>query len=291
MVIVLVGLASAVVYGVSDFFGGLGSRRIPPLLVSLVSFAAAAVPIAVLTPLVGSVWSAEAVWLGVLAGVAGAVAIWAFYAALAIGPMSVISPTTAAVAALIPAIVGIARGERFSTLGYVALAALVVAAVLLGITREQQGGAVGVRAVVLAVASGIGFGGYNVVMEWTAPESEFAPLLVDLVAGALLFAVVLVVLRLVRGDSWWGAPEPPPVEVRRPGLLFAVGAGLLMAVANALLVWGLHQGQLAIMGVLASLYPLGTVLLALTVLRERLTAVQVAGVVLALAASAALAFG
>ncbi|TPX00840.1 EamA family transporter [Schumannella luteola] len=64
---------------------------------------------------------------------------------------------------------------------------------------------------------------------------------------------------------------------------------MLMAVANALLVWGLHQGQLAIMGVLASLYPLGTVLLALTVLRERLTPVQVAGVALALAASAALA--
>ncbi|PZQ89811.1 MAG: hypothetical protein DI534_08505 [Leifsonia xyli] len=289
--LVLVGLTSAIVYGVSDFFGGLGSRRISPLLVSLVSFAVAAAPVAVLTPLVGSVWSSEAVWLGLLAGLAGAVAIWAFYAALAIGPMSVISPTTAAVAALIPAVVGIARGERFSPLGYAALAALVVAAVLLGVTREQQGGRVGVRVVVLSVASGIGFGGYNVVMEWTPPESQFAPLLVDLVAGALLFAVILALLRMVRRDSWWGGADAPPLAARRPGLLFAVGAGLLMAVANALLVWGLHQGQLAIMGVLASLYPLGTVLLALTVLRERLTPVQVVGVALALAASAALALG
>ena len=282
--IVLVGLASAIVYGVSDFFGGLGSRRVSPLLVSLVSFAAAAVPIAVLTPLAGSVWSPRAVWLGVLAGVAGAIAIWAFYAALAIGPMSVISPTT-------PAVVGIGRGERFTPLGYTALAALVVAAVLLGVTREQQGGRVGVRVVVLAVASGVGFGGYNVVMELTPPESEYAPLLVDLVAGALLFAVVLALLRLVRRDSWWGGAQAPPVAARRPGLLFAAAAGLLMSVANALLVWGLHQGELAIMGVLASLYPLGTVLLALTVLRERLTPVQVAGVALALLASAALALG
>lgn len=289
--IVLVGLASAIVYGVSDFFGGLGSRRVSPLLVSLVSFAAAAAPIAVLTFAVGSVWSAEAVWLGLAAGLAGAVAIWAFYAALAIGPMSVISPTTAAVAALIPAVGGILQGERFSLLGYVALAALVVAAVLLGVTREQQSGRVGARAVVLAVASGVGFGGYNVIMEWTSPESEYAPLLVDLVGGALLFAVVLAVLRAVRGDSWWGGREAPPLEARRPGLLFALAAGLLMAVANALLLWGLHQGQLAIMGVLASLYPLGTVLLALTVLRERLVPVQIVGVVLALAASAALAWG
>lgn len=289
--IVLLGLASAIVYGVSDFLGGLGSRRISPLMVSLVSFAVALVPIAVLTALVGSVWSSEAVWLGVIAGVAGAGAIWAFYAALAIGPMSVISPTTAAVAALIPAVAGILSGERFSPLGYLALGALVVAAVLLGVTREQQGGRVGVRAVVLAVTSGVGFGGYNVVMEATPPESQFAPLLVDLVAGAALFALVVAVLRLVRGDSWWGGTDAPAAEARTPGLAFAIGAGLLMAVANALLVWGLHQGELAIMGVLASLYPLGTVLLALTVLRERLTRVQVAGVVLALAASAALALG
>lgn len=289
--IVLIGLASAIVYGVSDFFGGLGSRRISPLMVSLVSFAVAIVPIAVLTFVVGSVWSAEAVWLGLVAGLAGAVAIWAFYAALAIGPMSVISPTTAAIAALIPAVVGIAGGERFSPLGYVALAVLVVAAVLLGVTREQQGGRVGVRAVVLAVASGVGFGGYNVVMEATPPDSQFAPLLVDLAAGAALFAVAVAGLRLVRGDSWWGGAAAPPAADRRPGLVFAVGAGLLMAVANALLVWGLHQGELAIMGVLASLYPLGTVLLALTVLRERLTPVQLVGVVLALAASAALALG
>ncbi|MFT4029497.1 MAG: EamA family transporter [Protaetiibacter sp.] len=291
MVIVLVGLASAVVYGVSDFLGGLGSRRVPPLLVSLVSFVAAAVPIAALTPLVGSVWSSEALWLGGLAGLAGAIAIWTFYAALAIGPMSVVSPTTAAVAALIPAVVGIARGERFSPLGYLALAALVVAAVLLGVTREQQGGSVGARVVALAVASGVGFGGYNVVMEWTPPESQYAPLLVDLVAGAALFAIVLVTRRLVRHDSWWGTPDAPPAAARRPGLLFAVAAGLTMAIANALLVWGLHQGQLAIMGVLASLYPLGTVLLALAVLRERLTPLQAAGVALALAASAALALG
>jgi drug/metabolite transporter (DMT)-like permease len=288
--IVLLGLASAIVYGVSDFFGGLGSRRISPLLVSLVSFAVAIVPIAALTPLVGSVWSADAVWLGVIAGLAGAVAIWAFYAALAIGPMSVISPTTAAVAALIPAVVGIASGERFSPLGYLALGVLVVAAVLLGVTREQQGGRVGVRAVVLAAASGVGFGGYNVVMEATPPESQFAPLLVDLLAGAALFAVAVLLLRLVRGDSWWGGATAPAAADRRPGIGFAVGAGLLMAVANALLVWGLHQGELAVMGVLASLYPLGTVLLALTVLRERLTPVLVVGVVLALAASAALAF-
>jgi len=232
-----------------------------------------------------SVWSAEAVWLGAIAGVAGALAIWAFYSALAIGPMSVISPTVAAVAALLPAVVGIARGERFTLVGYIALAALVVAAVLLGITREQSGGRLGVRAVVLAVLSGIGFGGYNVIIELTPPESELAPLLVDLVVGALIFAVVVAFIRMRRGAAF------PVLSADRRGLWLAAAAGFLLAVANALLVWGLHQGELAIMGVLSALYPLGTVLLALTVLRERLSTVQVVGVALALTASVALVFG
>lgn len=282
--IVIVGLASAVIYGVSDFFGGLAARRIAPILVSLVSFVVAVLPIAIATPLMGSVWSPEAVWLGVAAGVVGAFAIWAFYSALAIGPMSVISPTVAAVAALLPAIVGIARGERFTVIGYVALAALVVAAVLLGVTREQTGGRLGVRAVVLAVLSGLGFGGYNVIIELTPPESELAPLLVDLVVGALIFAIVVAIIRLRRGVAF------PVLSADRRGLWLAAAAGFLLAVANALLVWGLHQGELAIMGVLSALYPLGTVLLALTVLRERLSAVQVVGVALALAASVALVF-
>jgi len=283
--IVILGLASAIIYGVSDFFGGLGARRIAPILVSLVSFVVAIVPIAIATPLMGSVWSAEAIWLGVIAGVAGALAIWAFYSALAIGPMSVISPTVAAVAALLPAIVGIARGERFTLVGYIALAALVVAAVLLGVTREQAGGRLGVRAVVLAVLSGVGFGGYNVVIELTPPESELAPLLVDLVVGAVIFAVVVAIIRMRQGEAF------PVLSADRRGLWLAAAAGFLLAVANALLVWGLHQGELAIMGVLSALYPLGTVLLALTVLRERLSAVQVVGVALALAASVALVFG
>ncbi|WP_166866055.1 DMT family transporter [Salinibacterium sp. ZJ70] len=282
--IVVAGLVSAIVYGVSDFLGGLAARRIPAILVSLVSFVVATVPIAIATPLVGSVWSTEAVVLGVLAGIVGAAAIWGFFAALAIGPMSVISPTVAAVAALVPAVGGILQGERFTALGYLALAALIVAAVLLGVTEEQSGGRLGVRALVLALLSGLGFGGYNVVMELTPPESELAPLLVDLVVGAAMFALIVVGIRMRRGTAF------PVRSADRGGLRLAAYSGVLLAIANAVLVWGLHQGQLAIMGVLSALYPLGTVLLALVVLHERLRLVQWVGVALALTASVALVF-
>ncbi|MES1170361.1 MAG: EamA family transporter, partial [Leifsonia sp.] len=75
----------------------------------------------------------------------------------------------------------------------------------------------------------------------------------------------------------------------RAGLVQAVFAGVLLAAGNILLVIGLHLGELAVMGVLNALYPLGTVILAFFVLRERLSLLQTLGIVLALAASAVLA--
>ena len=57
---------------------------------------------------------------------------------------------------------------------------------------------------------------------------------------------------------------------------------------NILLVIGLHLGDLAVMGVLNSLYPLGTVLLAIVLLKERLTLLQGVGIVLALAGAVTL---
>jgi drug/metabolite transporter (DMT)-like permease len=75
----------------------------------------------------------------------------------------------------------------------------------------------------------------------------------------------------------------------RPGLGFAVGAGLLDSVANALILFGLRIGELSVMSVLTAMYPAGTILLAATVLRERIAPVQWVGLVLALAAAGMLA--
>jgi drug/metabolite transporter (DMT)-like permease len=54
-------------------------------------------------------------------------------------------------------------------------------------------------------------------------------------------------------------------------------AGVLDMAANALFLVATQQGQLAITGVLASLYPVSTVILAQVVLRERLVTAQLAG--------------
>ncbi|MFC5503238.1 EamA family transporter [Lysinimonas soli] len=281
--IALLGLSSALVYGASDFLGGLASRRMTSLLVSLLSQLAALLIVTVVTVSGSGHWSASAVLLGAVAGVAGGIGTWAFYASLAIGPMSVVSPGVAMIYAVVPAIVGFAIGERIAPLGYVALAAVVVAAVLLAVPRQRDPVRVTPRAVVLGSIAGIGFAGYIIAIGRTPRDSGLAPLLVDLCVATLLYGTVLLVNRVRRGRAELAGLGD------RLGVVQAVLAGILLALGNILLVVGLHLGDLAVMGVLNALYPLGTVILAFFVLRERLSVLQAVGIVLALAASAVLA--
>jgi len=281
--IALLGLSSALVYGASDFLGGLASRRITPLLVSFISQLAALLIAAVATFVSNPHWSVSAVVLGIVAGVAGGIGTWAFYASLAIGPMSVVSPGVAMIYAVVPAIVGFALGERIAVLGYVALAAVVIAAVLLAVPRQRDPVRVTPRAVLLGSIAGLGFAGYIIAIDRTPTDSGLAPLFVDLIVATLLYGTVLLVNRARNGSG-----ELAGIR-NRTGLVQAVFAGVLLAAGNILLVIGLHLGELAVMGVLNALYPLGTVILAFFVLRERLSVLQTLGIVLALAASVVLA--
>ncbi|MBX3193886.1 MAG: DMT family transporter [Microbacteriaceae bacterium] len=274
---------SAVVYGASDFLGGLASRRMTALLASFIGFVVATLVTIVAVIVERPEWSMDAVVLGAIAGVAGSIGTLALYACLAVGPMSVLSPGVAAIYAVLPAVVGIVLGERFGPLGYAALVVVVIAGILLAATPES-GGATrpSGRALAYAAIAGVAFAGYIIAIDATPPESGLVPLLVDLIAGGILFAGALAVRRIRNGPA-----ELRGIRDRRATLL-ALAAGALLVTGNILLVVGLHLGDLAVMAVLNSLYPLGTVVLAIAVLRERLTLLQGVGVVLAIAGAATL---
>jgi drug/metabolite transporter (DMT)-like permease len=281
--VAILGFVSAVVYGASDFLGGLASRRMSALLASFIGFIVATIVTAVALLIERPVWSTEAVVLGALAGVAGSIGTWALYACLAVGPMSVLSPGVAAIYAVLPAVVGIALGERFPPIGYAALVVVVIAGILLAATRESGGASrPSGRALAYAGTAGVAFAAYIIAIDATPVESGLVPLFIDLIAGGTLFAAALA----------WGRVRNGPGELRglrdRTATLQAIAAGLLLVTGNILLVIGLHLGDLAVMGVLNSLYPLGTVLLAIVILRERLTVLQGIGIALAIAGAVTL---
>lgn len=297
MLTVLLGLSGALVYGAADFFGGLASRRISAVRVTALGAASGLGVLLLLLPLIGGTWSWAAVGLGAASGVTGALAIVLLYGSLALGPMSILSPLTALVSALVPLAAGVLRGERLPPLGYGALALALVAVVLVGFVPGRLAVRPSTRALVMAVGAGTLIGVFLILIDLTPADSGLVPLLLNrTVSSTLLFGVIAAIAittrvrRRVRADAPASAsPTGRAGNGWRAGLMLAVVGGAADATANVLLLLGLREGDLSVMAVLTAMYPAGTIILAAVLLRERITPTQTLGLVLAITAAALLA--
>jgi drug/metabolite transporter (DMT)-like permease len=269
----LLALASAGVFGAADFLGGMASRRWSALPVAAVSQLVGLVAVlAAVLVLPGDPTPADLA-VGALGGLAGSAGLILLYRGLATGPMNVVAPVTAALAAIVPAAVGFALGERPGP-GALAGVALAIGAITL-ISREEPGaGRTGPRAaarlragLVSALLAGIGFGGFFALLEQTSAGSGLWPLVGARLAAVPVFAALLLTRR--------------PALPDRRALMVALLAGLLDMTANVLYVLAVRGGLLTLVAVLTSLYPVSTVLLARFVLGERLRRPQLTGLAFA----------
>ena len=240
------------------------------------SYPVSLVLLGVLAVAVGGTVTPAAVYWGALCGVSLGLAVWWFYAALGSGPISVVSPLTAVLAAGVPLGAGLALGERPGAVAGIGAALALVAVVL--VSREATDADVRPHRFTRAVAwltLGAGFGfGLNFVLIAQAPvEARLWPLFFGRIAATVL---VLAVAGLTGNFS---PPQGFPLRL-------AVGAALLDVGANITMLLALQSSMLSMASVLMSLYPAATVLLAIVVLRERVTHWQVVGMVTALAAVA-----
>jgi drug/metabolite transporter (DMT)-like permease len=271
-VAVLLALASALLWGASDFGGGLASRRAGAQAVVAGSQGAGLLVLLVLLPWLGGRPTAGDLLLGAAAGAAGGIGLVVFYRAMAGGVMSVIAPTTGVCAAAVPVLSGLAFGEHIAP----AAAAGIVLALVAVVLVAAEGGLGSLRAVRPAtvgpaLVAGVLFGLFFVFLHHTSPSSGLAPLV-----AARVTSVVLIVAATLAGRQ--------SLRIPRRVLPVVALAGLGDVTANALYLVATQHGQLAITGVLASLYPASTVVLAQLVLRERLVATQAAGLAAATAA-------
>jgi drug/metabolite transporter (DMT)-like permease len=277
---VALALAASACWGVADFLGGLQSRRLSALTVVLGVETAGLVIAALLVVVAGRPvpGAAEAAW-AVAGGLAGVVGLTAFYRALAVGTMSIVAPISSTGVAL-PVLVGLAGGDRLSPPQGLGLACA-VAGVLLA-SREQGEGsearAAGRQAVFLALAAAVGFGTYFVASAKAAEGGVLWTLLFARAAAVPVLAVAAAASRV------------PLVPSGRDALRLA-GIGALDLGATGLYALATTKGLLAVVAVLGALYPVATVLLARALLGERLSRVQDAGVMAALAGVALIASG
>ena len=296
MLTAVLSLTGAFVFGAADFLGGLAAKRIGAVLATAVAAVTGLIGLAVATALSGGAWTAADLWWGAAAGVAGAVAIGLLYACLAIGPMSILSPLTAVVSAIVPMLWGLATGARLGLLAPWALGLALVAVVLVGFVPERGAVRPTITGIVMGVGSGTAIGAFFILIDRTSDESGLAPLAVNsAVTAAVMFALVggLALRARAKRPRMPRADESTDTALvardRARGIRLAAVGGLVNAAANALILFGIRAGELAIAAVLGAMYPAGTILLAAIVLKERIAPVQWAGLVLALASAAMLA--
>jgi drug/metabolite transporter (DMT)-like permease len=279
MVAVALALAASCAWGIADFTGGLKSRHLPVPLVLLVVEGTGTLAVALVIalahePLPGT----RAVVFSLLAGIAGITALGGFYRALAIGTMSIVAPISATGVAL-PVIVGLATGDRLSTLVSAGLVVTVAGVILASREQHEDGGpgAAGRLSIGLALLAAVGFGSYFALADVAADGSVLWLLLLSRIAVLPAMAAAVLVMR-------------PPMP-RRGDLVTLAGAGLLDVGATGLYGVATTKGALSIVSVVGALYPVATVLLARVVLSERLRPIQAAGVAAAFAGVALIVAG
>ena len=275
---VLLALASAATWGIADFSGGLLSRKLPAVSVAVVSQAAGSVALLMAFAAHGGDLNSRSFWIGTLAGIGGGSGLAAFYKALSLGTMSIVSPL-AACGALVPFGISLASGERPSGIALVGAGLALAGAVLASIDEHRSEVPDRVRAIALTLVAAVAFGLFYYFLGLGSREGSLLSTLLGARAGSLLFLVALVVARR------------RPVRIPRRSLVPVAAVGLCDVSANALFALASGHGLLSLVSVLGSLYPVATVLLAYVVLKERLTPLQIGGIGVALAGVAALSSG
>lgn len=260
----------SVLYGIADFAGGVASRQMKARQVTPWSQLFGLPLLLVGLFIIGWDHVATAdLGYGAVAGVCGFIGVVALYGALAQGTMSIVSPLTGALTALIPVLWGLVAGEHIASRQWIGIVIAIAAITLVAWDHAQAKltSAVVARAVVAA----LGFSGFFIALSYTAESSGQWPLIAGRAVSVTLgFAILLILRELSRP--------------KRDALPAVAVAGNGDAAANIAVLLALQTGPLGISVVLISIYPAFTALAAVVFLHERPTAVQRIGIVLALIA-------
>jgi drug/metabolite transporter (DMT)-like permease len=299
------GLSSGLCWGAADFFGGMQSRRLPALTVAFWSQVAGALGLGAALAVSGTrPTPAGAAW-GLVAGAGSGCALVLFYRGLAEGTMSIVAPVSAC-GAVVPVAAALLTGHRPGALAGLGVITAITGVVLVSRPRRtahgqdrrlppdpsappdpgsppdrgaraHPGAPAGAgrsgRVLAMALGSALGFGLFYVFVDAGTTGSHGEPLWV--IAGARASSLLMLsTIALVGNRSALRWPG------RRIGPVALVGIG--DTGANLLFAYAATTGNLAVVGVLGSLYPVATVVLARWLLGERLSGGQNAGVALAL---------
>ena len=266
MLAAALALAAAASWGFGDFLGGLKSRRLNPIAVLVVAQPIGLVGVGVWVALRGNGPPGAAVLWACLSAVLGTTGLIAFYRGMAAGALTIVAPIAGAGAA-IPVVWGLATGDSPSIYQDVGFAAAFVGVLLASVERRPETARLAAGVGWAGVAM-IAFGGYYVPMHAASHDDFLWP--------AFLFRLTSTALI---GAAWLALR---PSSARRADLPALAAIGVLDTGGNVFFAAASRHGLVSVVSILASLYPVVTVLLARAVLQERVHRSQELGIVLAL---------
>jgi drug/metabolite transporter (DMT)-like permease len=273
---IALALGASLTWGVADFFGPLKGRTYGALRVLFYVQLGGLVAIAAVVAVRGQGPADSAALLAIPAAISGTLGLYAYYRGMAVGAMSIVAPI-AGISAVVPVTFGIVTGERPSSWQLLGIAAA-LGGVFLASREPGRGGPKIAAGVGLALLAAVGFGGYFPAMH-AAGDADFwwAALIFRMTSTSVILATVAI--------------RRPALGIERVQipLLALIGIGDMLG--NLLFAAASTSGLVSVTSVLASLYPIVTVLLARLVLDERVARAQEAGIVLTLAGVALISAG
>jgi drug/metabolite transporter (DMT)-like permease len=269
-------LGASLTWGVADFFGPLKGRTYGALRVLFYVQLGGLAAIAAVVAVRGQGPADSAALLAIPAAISGTLGLYAYYRGMAVGAMSIVAPI-AGISAVVPVTFGIVTGERPSSWQLLGIAAA-LGGVFLASREPGRGGPKIAAGVGLALLAAVGFGGYFPAMH-AAGDADFwwAALIFRMTSTSVILATVAI--------------RRPALGIERVQipLLALIGIGDMLG--NLLFAAASTSGLVSVTSVLASLYPIVTVILARLVLSERVARAQEAGIVLTLAGVALISAG
>ncbi|MEY2695619.1 MAG: hypothetical protein RLZZ72_875 [Actinomycetota bacterium] len=284
---IIFGLLSAFSYGYADFVGALAAKKVRALTVTTISFCFGLLLAIFMSLFVGANFSQAAISSGIYAGIASGIAISCLYAALALGPISIVSPLTAVISAVIPVIFDLATGAELVPFALIAIGLVLLAVVLVAFVPGQDFRLPSLRALLYSLGAGVGFAGIFVFLDGAPSDSGLATLIVMRMVG-----ITLMLAGLSYAFFKYRPKQFLETSIFGRSLIWLVllaGSGDVLG--NVFFLVATRAGELAIAAVLTSLYPVGTILLARIVLNERIAKSQSLGIVLAIGACVLIAIG
>ena len=267
MFVAALALAAAVSWGIGDFLGGLKSRALRPVAVLIVAQPIGGALLGLWVALRGQGPPGTAVLWACLASVFGTTGLIAFYRGMAAGALSIVAPIAGAGAA-IPVIWGLARGDHPSSYQELGFAAALIGIVLASFERRPAAARIAAGVGWAAIAM-LAFGGYYIPMHAASQGDFLWAAFVFRLTSTTLIAAAWLVLR--------------PPGAHRADLPVLASIGVLDTGGNVFFSAASARGLVSVVSILASLYPVVTVLLARAVLAERVHRSQELGIALALA--------